>query len=115
MALRACPHVLILCQYFPDIDQIGSTLEITEDTATLLGQHIRFSRPSASPVLQLLEEPLLDEALENPPQRLPGQIRLVHDPRRFIVAILHCVEYTQEDLTLGPTELQTSSPHDFGD
>jgi hypothetical protein len=39
----------------------------------------------------------------------------VHDPRRFIVAILHCVEYTQEDLTLGPTELQTSSPHDFGD
>ncbi len=105
----------MLCQYISDIDQNGSTLEISEDTATLLGQHIYFSRPSASPVLQLLEEPLLDEALENLPNWLPGQIRLVRDPRRFIVPILHCVEYTQEDLKLGPTELQTSSSHDFGD
>lgn len=103
----------MLSQYRPDIDQIGSPLEITEDTATLLGQHIRFSRPSATRVLQLFEEPLLDEALENLPQRLPGQIRLVHDPRRFIVAILHCVEHTQDDLKLGPTKLQTSSPHDW--
>jgi len=105
----------MLCQYFSGIDQIGSTLEITEDTETLLGQRIRFSRPSASPVFQLLEELLLDEALENPPQRLPGQIRLMHDLRRFIVALLHCVEHTQEDLKLGHAKLQTSSPQDFGD